>query len=81
MFEQIKKKFAIKFILTNHNSKLEKSVEVDALNRRIKGVFNQKNSQSKLRAVTFCSKKLSFAEINYEIHDKELLIIVKYFKI
>ena len=79
-FEQVKKKFAKKSILTNHNSELKKIVKIDASNRRIKEIFNQKNSQSKLRAVTFYSKKLLSVEMNYEIHDKELLIIVKCFK-
>ena len=80
MFEQIKRKFAKESILTNHDPKLKKIVETDASNRRIEEVFSQKNLQSKLRAVAFYSKKLSSAEMNYEIHDKKLLTIVKCLK-
>ncbi|KAL5606185.1 uncharacterized protein BROUX77_003378 [Berkeleyomyces rouxiae] len=35
------------------------------------------NDEGELRPVAFFSKKLSPAEVNYEIHDKELLAVVK----
>lgn len=79
-FDQVKKKFAEEPILSNHDPELEGIVEADASDRGIGGVLSQKDPQGKLRAVAFYSRKLSPAEMNYEIHDKELLAIVECLK-
>jgi len=44
------------------------------------GVLLQYNKDGKLRLVAFLSQKLTPIELNYEIYNKELLVIVKYFK-
>ncbi len=41
--------------------------------------INQSNNKEQLRLVTFYSKKMIFAKLNYEIHDKKLLIIITAF--
>ena len=79
-FNDFKKKFSKKLILTNFDSKILEIVETNAFDRDIDEIYNQKSSNNKLKIVAFYSKKLSFAKQNYEIHDKELLIIVKCFK-
>jgi len=43
-------------------------------------VLLQYNKNGKLRLVAFLSWKLAPAESNYKIYDKELLIIIRYFK-
>jgi len=43
-------------------------------------VLSQYNKNGKLRLVAFLSQKLAPAESNYEIYNKELLIIIRYFK-
>jgi len=42
--------------------------------------LSQKDDEGKLHPVAFHSRKLMPAEINYEIHDKELLAIVDCFE-
>jgi hypothetical protein len=54
-------------------------VEVDASDLVVAGVLSQLRD-GRLRPVAFFSKKMSPAECNYEIHDKELLAIVKAFE-
>ena len=44
------------------------------------GVFFQYNKKGLLRFCIYFSKKNSLAEYNYEIHDKELLAVIRYFK-
>ena len=51
-------------------------VETDASDAAIGAVYSQKDERGKLRLVAFFSKKFSLAELNYEIYDKELLVIV-----
>jgi len=52
-------------------------VEADASNYATGGVLSMKYSDEKWRPVAFISKSLSDTERNYEIHDKEMLAIVK----
>jgi len=52
-------------------------VEADTLNYATGGVLSMKCSDEKWRPVTFISKSLSDTERNYEIHDKEMLVVVR----
>jgi len=52
-------------------------VEVDASNYATGGVLSMKCSDELWRPVTFISKSLSDTEKNYEIHDKEMLVVVR----
>jgi len=53
-------------------------VETDALNYTTGGVLSMKCSDKLWRPVTFISKSLSDIERNYKIHDKEILVVVRY---
>jgi hypothetical protein len=55
-------------------------METDALDFVIGAVLSQKGEGKRLHPVAFYSRKFSVVEINYEIHDKELLAIVDSFK-
>ena len=44
------------------------------------GVLLQYNKNSKLYLVAFFSQKLAPIKLNYKIYNKELLIIIRYFK-
>jgi len=52
-------------------------VEVDASNYAIGGVLSMKCSDELWRPIAFISKSLSNTERNYEIHDKEMLAVVR----
>jgi len=52
-------------------------VEADASNYATGGVFSMKCSDKKWRPVAFISKSLSNTERNYEIHDKEMLVVIR----
>ena len=55
-------------------------VEIDISNIILGGVISQLDKLRRLYLVVFYSRKFSPAELNYNIHNKELLAIVDYFK-
>jgi len=55
-------------------------VETDASNDTVVGVLSQHDKKGVLYPVTFFSTKMSPAERNYDIYDKELLLIIRAFK-
>ena len=55
-------------------------LETNALDQVIKACISQLNDKKRLHLIAFHSKKITNAELNYEIHDKKLLIIVDSFK-
>jgi hypothetical protein len=55
-------------------------LETDTLDFTIGACLGQLDEQGKLKPVTYYSHKLSPVELNYNIHNKELLAIVVTFK-
>ena len=55
-------------------------IEVDASNQVLDSVLSQRDKSENLHLVAFYLCKFTGSEINYEIHNKELLVIVKAFK-
>jgi len=55
-------------------------VKADTLNYATGGVLSIKCSDNLWRLVAFISKSLSDTERNYEIHDKEILAVIRYLK-
>jgi hypothetical protein len=55
-------------------------METDASHFALRVVLSQEREGRKLHPITFYSRKFSVVEINYEIHDKELLAIVNSFQ-
>ena len=55
-------------------------VKTDTSNITLGGVISQPDELRRLHPVAFYSRKFSPAELNYDIHDKELLAIVDCFK-
>jgi len=52
-------------------------MEVDASDYTTGGVLSMKGEDGKWRPVVFLSKSLNKTERNYEIHDKEMLVIIR----
>ena len=56
-------------------------VKTNALNRVIAGVLSQQDLQSKLQhLIAYFSKTMQLAQLNYDIHDKEMLAIILAFE-
>jgi len=54
-------------------------LETDASDRALAAILSTR-SNSEVRPIAFHSRAFSAAEINYNVHDKELLAIVEAFK-
>jgi len=76
-FDELKKVFMTKPILAAPDLDKEFRVEANTLNYTTGGVLSMKCSDEKWRPVTFISKSLSDTEQNYEIYDKEMLVVVR----
>jgi len=55
----------------------EMRVEADVLDYTTRGVLSVKGEDGKWRLVAFISKSLNDMERNYEIHDKEMLAVIR----
>ena len=52
-------------------------MEVDVSDYTIEGVLSMEGEDGEWRLVVFLSKSLNETERNYEIHDKEILAIIR----
>jgi hypothetical protein len=76
-FQTLKEAFTKAPILVSFDPEKEIMVETDASDYALGGVINQQGTDGKWHPIAFYSRKLTAAELNYEIHDKELLAIVE----
>ena len=67
-------------VLQEHDLEKEQTMEMDASQWAIAACLSQSDDGKKGKPVAFHSRKLTPAEGNYNIHDKELLAIVDAFK-
>ena len=79
-FKGIKKEFMEDVTLQHFDWDRPARLETDASDRGTGGVLLQPDSNNNWRPVAFFSRKMSPAESNYEIYDKELLAIVQAFE-
>src|SRR5665213_652625 len=79
-FEEIKRRFTTGPILATFDPEKPSTVETDASDFAIGACLSQPDLAGNLHPIAFYSRKFSGAEINYDIHDKELLAIVASFK-
>ena len=75
-FDKLKEQFDEGKILIPFDSSKEIVVETDASDYAVGAVISRRDSEGRLRPIAFYSRKMTSAELNYEIHDKELLAIV-----
>jgi hypothetical protein len=79
-FNLIKQVFKGAGILKHFQSDLETFIETDSSDFAISAILSQYHEKV-LYPVAFMSRKMTTAELNYEIHDKELLAVVSAIKI
>ena len=76
-FEELKKRFTMEPVLVTPYLDKEMRVEVDASDFAMGGVLLMKYEDENWRPVAYISKSLNKAKRNYEIHDKEMLVIIR----
>jgi len=79
-FEELKRRFTMAPILARYDAQRPVDIETDASDFPIRVVLSQRDDEGKIHPLAFHSRKFQPAEINYEIHDKELLAVVDAFK-
>ena len=55
-------------------------IKANSFNYATRGILSQYNKNGVLYPIIYFSKQLNPAKCNYEIYNKELLAIIKYFK-
>lgn len=75
-FQKLKSMLVSAPILQHYSERLETRIETDASDGVVAGVLSQKHQENWL-PVAFFSKTMNPAECNYQIHDKEMLAIVR----
>ena len=78
VFDEPKRIFITRPVLAAPDLDKEFRVEADTSNYTTGGVLLVKSSNGMWRPVAIILKSLSDMERNYEIHDKEMLVVVKY---
>ena len=76
-FKELKRVFIMRLVLVVPDLDKEIRVEADASEYAIGEVLLMKCKNEKWRLVTFISKSLNEAERNYEIHNREMLAIIR----
>ncbi len=79
-FDDLKKQVSSISVLRHFDSKRQTILEIDASDYFKDEILSQYNDKRALHSVTFYSKSMTFAECNYHIYDKKLLIIIQCFK-
>jgi transposase InsO family protein len=78
-FQELKRRLTSAPILRHYDFNLETMLETDASDGVIAGVMSQRHLDGNWYPVGYFSKTMAPAEVNYEIHDKEMLAIVRSF--
>jgi len=77
VFEELKRRFTMEPVLVTPDLDKEIRVEADASDFATGGVLSMKCEDERWRPVAYISKSLNETERNYEIHDKEMLAIIR----
>jgi hypothetical protein len=78
-FQELKNRLVSALLLVHFNPELPLRMETDASDGVIAGVLLQQEGDLQWHPVAFYSKTMIEAELNYPIHDKEMLAIVSGF--
>jgi len=77
VFEELKERFTTEPVLVTPDLDKEMRVEADASDFAMEGVLSMKCEDERWRPVAYISKSLNEAKRNYEIHDKEMLAVIR----
>src|SRR5690606_7642633 len=80
-FDTLKQPFTSAAVLAYHDPENPCAVATDASDYVCSAILSQPDKDGHLHPVAFHSKKMSPAECNYEIYDKELLAIIQAFRV
>ena len=72
--------FTLVFILTTFDLERLIILEIDILDFAIRACLNQLDDDRKLKLIAYYSRKMTLAELNYDVYNKELLAIVVAFE-
>lgn len=78
-FKELKNRLINAPVLAHYDPSFEFRIETDASDGVVAGVFSQLGKDGNWYPVAFFSKTMAPAELDYEIHDKEMLAIVRSF--
>ena len=76
-FEELKKRFTMELVLVTPDLDREMRVEADVSDFATGEILSMKCEDEKWRPVAYISKLLNEAKRNYEIHNKEMLAIIR----
>jgi len=76
VFDNLKKQVSSISVLRHFNLKQQAILKIDASNYVKDEILSQYNDEKVLHSMIFYSKSMIFAEINYHIYDKKLLVII-----
>ncbi len=79
-FDHMKRRMIETSILRHFDQTRETILEIDSFDYVNDEVLSQYDDEEVLHSIVFYSKNMSFAECNYKIYDKELLIIIRAFE-
>ncbi len=79
-FERLKAVFINAFILKHYDWNADLCMKINASNRKVKDVLSQKSKTNQWHFIVYYSYKFKEAEVQWNMHDKELYTIVLDFK-
>lgn len=76
-FEELKTRLTTTPILGHYDPQRQTMLELDASDGVVAGILSQQGPDQHWHPVAYFSKTMAPAECNYEIHDKEMLAIIR----
>ncbi len=80
VFDNLKKQVSLILVLCHFDLKRQAILKINASNYVKDEILSQYNDEKVFHSMTFYSKSMILAEINYYIYDKKLLVIIQCFK-
>jgi len=79
-FVELKRKFTTAPILCHYHPERKKQIETDASDLCKAGILSQYEPDRRLHPLSYYNKRFLPAELNYDVHDKEMVVIVNCFQ-